>query len=209
MDDKVEQEVLELISVVAIQLHHRHRTTALADADDIRQELWLWFDKRRDKMLAWVDPTQDENEVERGWHALRKSLYRQGDKYCRTQKAKRLGYHVRDEVFYSEAILDELLPHVWDLTDDIGQAHDDGSPKPPPNPAEGGNRIVSLFDVQVALKAADDEDRKLLMLRYRDGIEPSELAKLFECSRTTIDRRLRRALKRLSDFLGGESPWGR
>lgn len=207
MDREVEQRIIELISVVAVQLHYKHRMAALADSDDIRQELWVWFSKRKDKVLGWVDPSQTDDEQDKGWHSLRKSLYRQGDRYLRTQKAKRIGYHVRDEVFYDEAILDELLPHIWDVIDDIGQAHDDGSPKPPSNPSEGGNRIVSLFDVQIALKKADDDDKKLLMLRYRDGIEPSDLAKLYECNRTTIDRRLRRALKRLSTTLGGESPW--
>lgn len=207
MEREVEQKVIELISIVAVQLHHRHRMSALADSDDIRQELWVWFSKRKDKVMGWVDTSQTEDEQDKGWHSLRKSLYRQGDRYLRSQKARRIGYHVRDEVFYDEAILDELLPHVWDVIDDIGQAHDDGSPKPPSNPSEGGNRIVSLFDVQVALKKADDDDKKLLMLRYRDGIEPSDLAKLYECNRTTIDRRLRKALRRLSTTLGGESPW--
>lgn len=208
MAAEVDDMVAQAISVVAVQLHHKHRTTALADTDDIRQELWIWFHKHRQKVFEWVDKGQSEDEQDKGWHAFRKSLYRHGDRYLRTQKAKRLGYQTRDEAFYPEAVLDELLPHVWNITDDLGQGHDEG-PKPPSNPSEGGNRIVSLFDVQVALKAADDEDKKLLMLRYRDGLEPSDLAKLFECSRTTIDRRLRRALKRLSETLGGESPWTR
>lgn len=207
MDRKVEDQINELIAIVAVQLQHRHRVTALADSDDIRQELWIWFSKRKDKILAWVDTEQSEEDQDRGWHSLRKSLFRQGDRYLRTQKAKRLGYQTRDEVFYTEALLDELLPHIWNITDDIGQAHDDGSPKPPSNPSEGGNRIVSLFDVQMALKKSDDEDKKLLMLRYRDGLEPSDLAKLYECNRTTIDRRLRKALRRLTEKLGGDSPW--
>lgn len=207
MDSQVEQKIIEYIAIVANQLQQRHRLTALADADDIRQELWIWFSKRKDKIFAWVDTEQSEEDQARGWHSLRKSLFRQGDRYLRTQKAKRLGYHTRDEVFYTEALLDELLPHIWDITDDIGQSYDDGSPKPPSNPSEGGNRIVSLFDVQRALKKSDDDDKKLLMLRYRDGLEPSDLAKLYECNRTTIDRRLRKALRRLTRELGGESPW--
>lgn len=208
MDQQIDDRIIELIARVANQLQHRHRNTALADAEDIRQELWIWFSKRRDKVAAWIDPEQTEDEQAKGWHSLRKSLYRQGDRYLRSQKAKRSGYQTRDEAFYSEAMLDELLPHVWNITDDLGQAHDEGSPKPPSNPSEGGNRIVSLFDVQVALKKTHDEDRKLLMHRYRDGIEPSDLARLYEVSRTTIDRRLRKALRHLTDLLGGESPYG-
>lgn len=207
MGREVDDQIIELISVVAVQLQHRHRVTALADSDDIRQELWIWFSRRKDKVYGWVDTEQSEEDQDRGWRALRKSLYRQGDRYLRTQKAQRLGYQTRDEAFYDEAMLDQLLPHVWNITDDLGQAHDEGSPKPPSNPAEGGNRIVALFDVQAALKKSDDDDRKLLMLRYRDGLEPSDLATLYECNRTTIDRRLRKALKRLSRTLGGESPW--
>lgn len=207
MDREVEERINETIAIVAYQLMRKHKASAIADHEDVRQELWIWYSKRSDKIMAWIDPTQPEEDQNKGWNSFRKSLYRQGDRYLRTQKAQRIGYHVRDEVFYDEAMLDELLPHVWDILDDLGQAHDEGSPKPPANPSEGGNRIVSLFDVQVALKHADDDDKKLLMLRYRDGIEPSDLAKLYECSRTTIDRRLRKALRRLSNTLGGESPW--
>lgn len=205
-NEKLEQQIIECCAIAAHAVWNRNNNRIIADAEDIRQELWLWANNRREKIAAWLDPTQDPVDQRKGWNALRKSLTRQGDRFCRTQKARRAGYEPRDEAFYSEAMLDLLLPHVWTVIDDLGSHHDEGV-KPPSNPNEGGNRIVSLFDVQVALSKLEAEDRQILVLRYREGYEPSELVHVMELSRTTVDRRLAKALRRLSNKLGGENPW--
>ena len=157
-------------------------------------------------MLGWLDNTQDELDQRRGWKATVKTLHRQADRLCRAEKARRIGYETRDEAYYPKSMVELLLPHIWDITDDIGQQHDEG-PKPPSNPSEGGNRLASLFDVQRAVSKLDEQDRELVELRFRDEIILDDLASHFECSRTTIDRRIERVLDKIVELLGGESPW--
>ena len=80
-------------------------------------------------------------------------------------------------------------------------------PKPPSSPAEGGNYIVSLFDVRRALRAIPEGDRNLIELRFKDGLSIAQMALLFDTSRATVERRIRRAIRVMSEYLGGKSPW--
>jgi RNA polymerase sigma factor (sigma-70 family) len=204
--EDLEQQIIEYCAEIATVLGRKHHNTAIVEADDIRQELWMWASRRYDKIGAWLDETQDVDDLRRGQNALRKSLYRQGDKFCRTQKALRSGYQPRDEAFYPDALLDHLLPHAWTITDDIGSQHDEG-PRPPSNPSEGGNRVTSLLDVQTGLSRLDKDDYNILYLRYNAGVHPEDIADEMGLSRTTVDRRLKRALRNLTNVLGGDSPW--
>ena len=207
----IDQQIIEHCAIAARRVYRRYANPnhgLIIDADDLRQELWIWSQRKRRKIDEWLDPEQDPRDARRNSFALQKTLMRQAEKICRTRKAKRLGFETRDEAFYSRLMVEKLLPLIWAITDDIGQAHEEG-PKPPSNPSEGGNHIVSLFDVQRVLARLPEYDRKLLTDYYRDEIKPNELARQYECSRATIDRHLDKALDRLVDELGGESPWQR
>jgi hypothetical protein len=35
------------------------------------------------------------------------------DRYCRKEKAKKLGYSIHDEAFYSPALVEQLLPFAF------------------------------------------------------------------------------------------------
>ena len=61
--------------------------------------------------------------------------------------------------------------------------------------------------VREAISMLDEQDRELVELRFRDEIILDDLASHFECSRTTIDRRIERVLDKIVELLGGESPW--
>lgn len=208
MTPEIEDAILTTSAVVSTRLYRRYRDILIAEESDLRQELWIWSRKKLDKIASWLDPEQSEEDYSRGMHALEKSMYRAGDRYCRTVKAKRAGYSVRDEVFYNTGVLEILLPEAWAPLHDVGPQIQDGV-RAPSNPSEGGNRVATMIDIRKALKRLDPKDRALLELRFRDGFEPHEIAKMQQCSKATVYRNTRRALKQMMDFLGGESPWGR
>lgn len=208
MSNTVDEEVHVISRIVASRLINKYRASVIAETDDLYQELWIWAARKRAKIEEWLDPSQDDEDYQRGLHALEKSMYRQGDKFCRTLKARRSGYMPRDEVFYMPGELENLLPDAWDSPAAIGsQAPEDGQRRGKTNPAEGGNRAVTMFDVQVALKKLPDEERKLLELRFRDSMEPHEIAELYGHSKAHVYRRIRNALKMMTEILGGENPW--
>ena len=204
--EELQDRVIVACSSVGNTLARKYKQSTIVDGEDIRQELFMWAAKRYDKIGAWLDDSQDDEDRRRGENALLKSLYRQGDKFCRTAKARRAGYEPRDEAFYPEAVLDDLLPEAWNNLHDIGRYHDEG-PKAPSNPSEGGNFNTSMIDVRIGLSKLDKFDYEVLAARYRDGVHPQDMAEVAGVSRTTIDRRVKKALRALTNALGGESPW--
>ena len=202
----IDEAIVTIATGVSARLYNRYRNFIIGDNNDIRQELWIWSEKKRKKIQEWLDPAQDENDYQRGLHALEKSMYRAGDRYCRTQKAMRSGYAVRDEVFYNRNVLEIILPEAWSKITDVG-VHVEEGPKPPSNPSEGGNRIATLFDIQKALRKLHPEDRNVIEFRFRDGLEPHEIADILGCSKSTVYRKIRTALNRMVEILGGENCW--
>jgi DNA-binding NarL/FixJ family response regulator len=65
-----------------------------------------------------------------------------------------------------------------------------------------------LVDVKFALDSLTEEDQELLQARFADGgMDVQILAATYQAHESTIRRRVRNALRKLSDKLGGEPPW--
>ncbi len=56
-----------------------------------------------------------------------------------------------------------------------------------------------------ALLALPENHRRLIVLRFLDGLEPDELCAVLECSRATLAVRLHRALRALRDAVARET----
>jgi len=199
-------EATDIATTVARQVHRKY--TTYFDVSDLRQELLVWCVKREDKVKEWLDPSKDKHERESGIKYLAKTLNRHADKYCRKRKAQSLGYELRDEVYYTPAVLTEILPYVWG---EIAEARDTSKPKVSGggNPAEGGNYIASVIDIRKGLEKIDAQDRLVLQLRFFENLTLSEIATSLEISDSTADRKVRGALRRLCYRLGGDNPWER
>lgn len=199
-------EATEIATTVARQVHRKY--TPYFDVSDLRQELLVWCIKREEKVKEWLDPNKDRVERENGIKYLAKTLNRHADKYCRKRKAQALGYELRDEVYYTPAVLTEILPYVWG---EIAEAKDTSKPKVSGggNPAEGGNYIASVIDIRKGLEKIDAQDRLVLQLRFFENLTLSEIATTLEISDSTADRKVRGALRRLCYRLGGDNPWER
>jgi RNA polymerase sigma factor (sigma-70 family) len=204
--DKWLDEATDIAAQVARQVHKKYQP--YFDVSDLRQELMVWCIKREDKVKMWLDPTKDKEERERGVRYLGKTLSRHADRYCRRRKAQSLGYELRDEVYYTPAILSEVLPYVWG---EIAEAKDTSKPKVSGggNPAEGGNYIVSVIDIKKGLEKIDVQDRMVLELRFFESLTLSQIATTLQVSDSTADRKVRGALRRLCYKLGGDNPWER
>jgi len=64
-----------------------------------------------------------------------------------------------------------------------------------------------LSDVQAGLDRLNDTDRDLLRMRYSNGgMEFGALAESLGASEEAVRKRVKRALVRLQDRLGGEAP---
>ena len=197
-------EATEIATTVARQVHRRFHT--YFDVADVRQECLLWVVRREDKVKNWLDHPKDSEEYKSGVRFLGKTLNRHADRYCRRIKAQSLGYELRDEQYYTPIVLSELLPFVWE--DVVATTRQDGEKvSGTGNPAEGGNYAIQLFDIRRALSKLDEMDRDVLEMKFYQQYTFAEIARELEVSNTTADRKVKGALRRLNNQLGGQSPF--
>lgn len=174
------------------------------EAKDVTQHLWenAW---RKRKAFAEYLSREDKEEQKQGWSALLTALQRDGDRYCRKEKADRSGYRTEDEAFYTKAMIEDLISMLYNgtgLTNII-----DDRVKVKTAPGSGYSVETSMADVEMAMKYLDPADRSLLIEAYGYQVPESTLAQNLGVSRSTVERRLSKACKQMIEFLGGPSPY--
>ena len=196
-------------SVVSI-VYRRYRK--YVDRADLTQEAYAWIMTR---VVYLNELLEEENEAVRlanqrrvGWQ-----MKRAIERYARKEKATRSGYQTNDESFYDVITIAQLLPYVIaSVVNDtaIEQAQNlvnDGTPRKPSAPAEGGNLLATLIDIKKAYELLDEDEKKILRLRYHENYTLQQLSEVLECAVSTADRRCGNALRKLLNFMGGESPY--
>ena len=200
----------DIVPSVVTLVHRRYRK--YVDRDDLTQEAYAWLMTRASYFNGLLE---EENEAVRlanqrriGWQ-----MKRAIERYARKEKATRSGYQTNDESFYDAITIAQLLPYVIaSVVNDtaIEQAQNlvnDGTPRKPSAPAEGGNLLATLIDIKKAYELLDEDEQKILRLRYHENYTLQQLSEVLECAISTADRRCGNALRKLLNFMGGESPY--
>lgn len=203
LNDKLIEEVSDVAATVARQIHSRY--AVYFDAADVRQELIMWALKRPGKIKEWLD-VEDSHDHKAGIRQLAKSMQREADKYCRDRKARAVGYEPRDEAFYSTGMLEELIATMDEVNEQAvsNQVRVSGGGS---DPATAGNFLVSVIDVRAAMDKLEPNDQLMLEMRYKEGLTLGQIAEAIGLSDTTVHRRINSSLRKMVDFLGGESPY--
>jgi RNA polymerase sigma factor (sigma-70 family) len=200
----------DIIASVVTVTYRRYRT--YTERGDIKQEAYAFA---YSKSAQFNEALSVDNEIQRGFNEKRIAwqIKRALERYCRKEKASKSGYQPNDEAFYDSVTIAQLLPHVIaSIMNDtaLEQAQNlinDGTPRKPSAPAEGGNLLAILIDIKKAYQLLDKEDQDILRLRYNDNITLQQLAEYLECSTSTADRRTSSAIRKLNNNIGGESPY--
>jgi RNA polymerase sigma factor (sigma-70 family) len=200
----------DIVPSVVSLVHRRYRK--YVDRADLTQEAYAWLMTR---VVYFNGLLEEENEAVRlanqrriGWQ-----MKRAIERYARKEKATRSGYQTNDESFYDVITIAQLLPYVIaSVVNDtaIEQAQNlvnDGTPRKPSAPAEGGNLLATLIDIKKAYELLDEDEQKILRLRYHENYTLQQLSEVLECAISTADRRCGNALRKLLNFMGGESPY--
>jgi RNA polymerase sigma factor (sigma-70 family) len=178
-----------------------------AEVDDVKQELLEWSLKRSDKVQEWLSPKLSKQEYRLGIKRLAKTFNRMADRYCRKEKAKKLGYYVHDEAFYSTALVEELLPLAFSselITKDPASEYVSGGGG---DPATAGSFLASMYDIRIAVKKLSIEVYEMMRMHYEDGLTLEQIGQYFNVDKSTISRKINTGIKQISKELGGESPW--
>ena len=200
----------DIVISVAKTIYNRYRQ--YVERDDVIQECWTWYYSRAEhfnKLFSEENPVQRViNEKRIAWQ-----MRRHAERYARKEKAKKSGYQIGDESFYDTVLLAQLLPHVIASVVDgtvLEQAQNlinDGQPRKPSAPAEGGNLLALLIDIKKAYLKLDVMDKDILIKRYHESFTLEQMAEYLGCATSTADRRCQSSIRKLQNLLGGESPY--
>lgn len=177
----------------------------LLDYDELVSIGYLWIAKHKDKVLEWSDKEQHPM----GWKAMGKSMLRAMSREVAKERVRRTGGDTQDTFYYTPALIEEVLPDLWDVEDRVltGPTVEPDTPRGKMLPGEGGNREAIIADVTKAVGRLNDSERSILQARYFTGLTILEIAKMHGISEDTVERRLRAITITVMDYLGGESPW--
>ncbi len=168
VEDKWVQDVVEIAQTSAYIITRNYK--GFAEADDVKQELLEWSLKRNDKIQEWLSPELSKQEYRIGIKRLAKTFNRMADRYCRKEKAKKLGYSVHDEAFYSTAMIEELLPMAFSsniITKDPATEYVSNGGG---DPATAGSFLASMYDIRIALRNLTIETYEMMRMHYEDGL---------------------------------------
>ena len=188
--------------VIAVAAEY-HRKYDMVELEDIKQSLYKWFLEHPNKLNEWeyIGEKDAKNLI---YRCLRNDAF----DYCLEWKAKSTGYETSDAFFYEADIIEALLPSV--LRGEFGVSHKLNlvGPIKPPAPAEGGNMMVMMIEIDKAYRKLNTEDKTVLFYRYAESMDYGDIATEMDLSSEDAARmRHNRAVKKLITRIGGFRPW--
>ena len=200
----------DLVPSVVYTIHRKYRQWV--EKGDLTQEAWAFVLSRADQFNELLS---DESDIQRKWNEKKIAwqIRRTLERYARKEKAAKSGYQVNDETYYDTVTIAQLLPFViksFVLDTALEQSQvlvNDGTPKKPSAPAEGGNLLAMLVDIKKGYEKLEKEEQDILRLRYYENHTLQQLAEYLECHFSTADRRCQSALRKLQNEIGGDSPY--
>jgi RNA polymerase sigma factor (sigma-70 family) len=207
---EIHKSLYEISVSVAVVITRRFKS--FVEYQDVVQECLAWSVARNRNFEDQLnEPDNDQRLINEKRIAYQ--MRRAAERYARKEKAARSGYHISDESYYDTTTLAQLLPFVLasiinETTIEVAQNMvNDGQPRKPSAPAEGGNLLNILIDIKRSFLKLEEDDKTLLRLRYFDDQTLQQMAQYLECAVSTADRRCQSALRKLQNLLGGDSPW--
>ena len=188
--------------VIAVAAEY-HRKYDMVELEDIKQSLYKWFLEHPNKLNEW-EAISDKDAKNLIYRSLRNDAL----DYCLEWKAKSVGYETSDVFFYEADIIEALLPSV--LRGEFGVSHKLNlvGPSKPPAPAEGGNMMVMMIEIDKAYRKLSTEDRTVLFYRYAESMDYGDVATEMNLGSEDAARmRHNRAVKKLITRIGGFRPW--
>jgi len=173
----------------------------MCDADDIRQELWIWFLEHPNKVKTW-----EELKGKQSVKLIARSLRNAAKDYCQREKARAVGYKVEDNYYYDREVVELLLPAVL-RKDLVAPAMTElGFTKAKKVASEGGNWFAMMADIDRSLSRLTQEQLSIIYLRFGDGCDNASLATELAITEDAARMRVNRAINNLLNFLGGTRP---
>lgn len=180
-----------------------NRKFPMVESPDLRQTLYQWFVEHPNKLREWEALGEKHAK-----NLIYRSLRNQALDYCQKWKAKSGGYDTSDLYYYDVDVVEFLLPYVLRGEVNSAQKIDLGMPSKPSAPAEGGNFLAMMIEIDYAFwKLAKDEQR-LLFLKYGESMDYETIGLELKIGSEDATRmKNKRVLKKLIHKIGGFKPY--
>ena len=175
----------------------------MVEVSDLRQVLFQWFVEHPNKLNEWEAIGEKDAK-----NLIYRSLRNEALDYCQKWKAKSVGYDVGDLFYYAPDVVEAILPAV--LRGEFGVAHklNLGRVGRPSAPAEGGNLLTMMVEIDYAFWKLGKEDRQILFMRHAESLDFKEMANILSLGSDDAARmRHKRSVNRLIRKLGGFKPY--
>jgi len=175
----------------------------MVEIEDLRQSLYQWFMEHPNKLDEWE--AKGEKDAK---NLIYRSLRNQALDYCQKWKAKSVGYDTADLYYYTSEVIEALLPAV--LRSEYNTAHklNIGRVGRPSAPAEGGNLVAMMIEIDYVYWKLGKEDRRILFMRHAESLDFKEIANFLSLGSEDAARmRHKRAVNRMIRKLGGFKPF--
>ena len=180
-----------------------HRKYDMVELEDIKQELYGWFIEHPNKLDDWEAIGKKDAK-----NLIYRSLRNQALDYCQKWKAKSIGYEVSDLFYYEPEMVEALLPAVLRGEFTVMPILNLGKTGKPPAPAEGGNLMAMMVEINLAYDKLSTEDRTVLFLKYAESLDFGGIASEMGIGSEDAARmRHNRAIKKLITRIGGFKPY--
>ena len=189
-----------IVDTVALEYSRKFE---MVEIEDLRQALWVWFAEHPNKLKEWEEKGEKDAK-----NLIYRSLRNQALDYCQRWKAKSVGYDTGDLYYYAPEVVEALLPSV--LRGEYNTAHklNLGRVGRPSAPAEGGNLVAMMIEIDYAFWKLGKEDRKIIFMRHAEAMDFKEMANFLSLGTEDASRmRHKRAINRLIRKLGGFKPF--
>lgn len=194
-----DDRVLRAVRRAATRSHAAQR--GFVELEDLQQEGYLYVAENLARVNEYVENGRE------GENILTTILYRAMHRYTMRQRYERDGTKPGDYFTYQYEVIRELLPEALDTdlsftssTSDLSGVRSGKAPN------EGGDRLAMLADVRAALSALQPTEQNLLRAKFGQGevVPDVDLAVYYEVSTDSINRGVKRALRKMARFLGSE-----
>jgi DNA-directed RNA polymerase specialized sigma24 family protein len=189
-----------VVDAVAVEYS---RKFDMVEIEDLRQSLYQWFMEHPNKLDEWE--AKGEKDAK---NLIYRSLRNQALDYCQKWKAKSVGYDTADLYYYTSEVIEALLPAV--LRSEYNTAHklNIGRVGRPSAPAEGGNLVAMMIEIDYFYWKLGKEDRRILFMRHAESLDFKEIANFLSLGSEDAARmRHKRAVNRMIRKLGGFKPF--
>lgn len=197
-----DDELDALVHGLARQVSRQYR---MVPFEDIFQHGRTWILSHPQR----VDEYLGDEDAKRGWRKLSTATTKAMQQMARHEKAFSSGYRPEDEAFYNAALVELVLPAVFNPEDAAdspqGEQHEIRAAS---DPAVQDPWPVHLADVGRALRRSELSVRQRGMLDLRYGLHKplAVVAAVYDVAIGQAEAELHDALRRIVDKLGGERP---